>query len=96
MQRLGDQRLVGVRPIALGRINEVDAKLHHAAQYLVRVPPIARLAPDILAVDHPHRAEAEAVNGEVANPDGAQSGVYVSVWWRPYRKLAVLQQQSPT
>jgi len=74
-----------VRPIALGRINEVDAKLHHAAQYLVRVPPIARLAPDVVVVDQPHRAEAEAIDGEVGDADVAHG---LREWLPPFASLA--------
>src|SRR5262245_19361024 len=56
-----------MRPIALRRIDEIDAELHRAAQHLVRVLPIARLAPDVVVVDHPHGAEAEAVDLELAD-----------------------------
>src|SRR5262249_28209031 len=69
VQRLGDQGLVGVRAVALRRIDEIDAELDCAAQHLVRVLPIARLAPDVVVVDHPHGAEAEAVCSKVAEPN---------------------------
>src|SRR5688500_14954071 len=66
MQRLGDQRLVGLRPVALGGIEEVHAQFGGAAQHPVRVLAVARLAPDVVVVDHAHGAETEAVDFELA------------------------------
>ena len=75
MQRLGDQRFVGVRPVTLGGIEELDAELRGAPQHSDRVPAVPRLAPDILIVDHPHGTETKAVDGHVGEADGAQAEV---------------------
>src|SRR5262249_34290336 len=39
---------------------------------------VARLAPNVVVVDHAHRAEAQAVDGAVANPGGAHAKVSFS------------------
>ena len=65
VQRSRDELLGDVRAVAVGRVDEVDAELDRAPQHRDRGVVVARRAPDALAGD-PHRAEAEAVDLEVA------------------------------
>ena len=65
MQRLGDQLLAYLRAVGLGRIDQIDAELDGAAEHGQRLFAIARRSEDAVAGD-PHRAEAEAVDREIA------------------------------
>ena len=65
VQRLGDELLAHPRPVAVGGVDEVDAQLDGAAQHAPGLAAIGRVADDARAGDA-HRAEAEAVHGEVA------------------------------
>ena len=65
MQRLGDQLLADVRPVAVGGVDQVDAELDGPPQDGDRGVVIGRRAPDALAGDA-HGAEAEAMDLEVA------------------------------
>ena len=65
MQRLGDEPLGDVRAVAIGGVDEVDPELERALEHRDRGIVVARRAPDALARD-PHRAEAEAVDLDVA------------------------------
>ena len=65
VERLADQLLVHVRPVRVGRVDEVDPELDGAAQDTDRLVVVARRAPDTRA-GLLHRAEAEAVDPEVA------------------------------
>src|SRR5205085_1344145 len=67
MKRFGNEDFVGVRPVALGGIEEIGAQLEGAPQDLERVLAIGRLAPDAAVVDDAHRAEAEPADGEVGD-----------------------------
>jgi hypothetical protein len=64
MQRLGDELLADVRPVAVGRVDEVDAELDGAPQDGERGVAVGGRAPDPVAGD-PHRTEAETVHLEV-------------------------------
>src|SRR6476620_5431000 len=65
MQRLGDKELTCLRPIGIGRIDEVYPKFDRAFQNALRFLAIFRPTPDPVARD-PHRAEPEPVHSEVA------------------------------
>ena len=52
-------------PVGVGGVDEVDAELDRAAQDRLRLVAVGGRAPDAGAGD-PHRAEAEAVDGQVA------------------------------
>ena len=65
VQRLGDQLLADLGPVGVGGVDQVDAELDDPAQHALGPVAVGRLAPDPVAGD-PHRAEAEAVDLEVA------------------------------
>src|SRR5438309_5995887 len=64
MQGFGDQDLAGMRAVAFGGVEEVDAELCRAPQHLERLCAVAGLAPDAAVVDDAHRAEPEPVDGQ--------------------------------
>ena len=66
MERFGDERLADVRAIGIGSVDEVDAELDRSTQHGLCLFAIRWLAPDAGTGD-PHRAEAEAVDGDVAS-----------------------------
>jgi hypothetical protein len=65
MQRLGDEPLVHLRPVGVGRIDEVDAELQRPVQHAPRALRILRLAPNPRTCQ-PHRTVAEAIHAQVA------------------------------
>ena len=65
VQRLADQFLGDVRAVGVRGVDEVDAELDEAAQHADAFVGVGRRAPDALA-RQAHRAESEAVDGEVA------------------------------
>ena len=69
MQRFGDEFLVHVRAVAVGGVEESQAQVVRLAQHGVRGGTILRRSPDVGAANA-HRAEAETVDGEVADADG--------------------------
>ncbi len=73
IQRVVDELLAEVRAVAVGRVDEVDAELDDAAQHVEHDVALLRRAPDAGTHD-PHRAEAEAVNLEVAADRQAAAG----------------------
>ncbi len=73
MQRLANELLRHVGPIGVGRVDEVDAEFRDSPQRRQRLGPVAGRPPDSRTGD-PHRAEAEAGNGEIAaDREGAGS-----------------------
>src|SRR5580692_5597278 len=66
MQRLADQFLRYVRPVAIGRVDEVDTELWQTPQGGQRGRTIPRRAPDAFACD-PHGAVPKAIDGAVAD-----------------------------
>jgi len=73
MQRFGDQLFVHVRAVAVGGVEEIQAQVVRLAQHGVRGGTILRRSPDVGAA-YAHRAEAEAVDGQVADADGRSLG----------------------
>jgi hypothetical protein len=69
MQRFGDQLFVHVRAVAVGGVEEIEAQVVRLAQHGVRGGTILRRSPDVGAA-YAHRAEAETVDGQVADADG--------------------------
>ncbi len=65
VQRLGDELLADVRPVAVGRVDEVHAELDRAPDDRQRRVAIGRRAPGAGA-DDPHRPEAEPPDLDVA------------------------------
>src|SRR2546428_12960874 len=55
MQGFGGQDLVGMRAVAFGGVEEVDAELYRAPQHLERLGAGAWLAPDAAGGDDAHR-----------------------------------------
>ena len=70
---LGDQILRSLGTVRVGRVNEVDAQFHGAAQRGECAGNVGRKAPDSLAGDA-HGAVAQAVHRQVA-ADGDGSGL---------------------
>ena len=64
IQRVVDELLAEVRPVAVGRVDEVHAERDHAAQHVEHRVAVLRRAPHAGA-DDAHRAEAEAMDLEV-------------------------------
>src|SRR6267378_3609081 len=64
-QGFGDQDLAGMRAVAFGGVEEVDAELQRAPQHLERLCAVAGLAPDAAVVDDAHRAEPDAVDAQL-------------------------------
>ena len=82
VQCLADQILADVRPVRIRRIDEVDVELGEPAQDPQRLVAVGGLAPHPLAGDA-HRAEAEAMDGEVVGDlDGRHC---VGAWVRGSR-----------
>src|SRR5438034_8647938 len=74
VERFGDEPLAHLRAVRVGGIDQVDPELDGTAQHGDRFARVARLAPNALAGE-PHRAEAEAVDGQVAPQEkGATPG----------------------
>src|SRR6185295_11127469 len=71
--RFGDQLFVHVRAVAVRGVEEIEAQVVRLAQHGVRGGTILRRPPDVGAA-HAHRAEAETVDGQVANADGRGHG----------------------
>jgi hypothetical protein len=72
MQCVGDQPLVGLGAVGVGRVDEVHAELDRTVQHSSRFVPIRRVAPDA-GTGEPHRPVTEAVHPQVAaNHDGFQ------------------------
>src|SRR5258708_36740539 len=65
MQRLADQLRAHERPIAVSRVDEVDAQPDRPAQAPDRLTPVRRLPPDTPAGET-HRAVPEAGDRHVA------------------------------
>src|SRR6185437_184676 len=65
MQRFADQVLAHMRPIGLGRVDEIHAEIGQALEGADGLRPIRRRSPYALAGDA-HGAEAEAVDPEVS------------------------------
>jgi hypothetical protein len=72
IERFGDQGLVGLRAVAFGGVEEVDAELDRTPEDLEGVGAVLRLAPDVVVVDDAHRPQAEAIDGEVTDGDGVR------------------------
>jgi hypothetical protein len=70
VQRLADDLLADVRPVAVRRVDEVDAEVDRPAQYPDALGPVGRLTPDARS-GQAHRAEAEAVHGLAGDLEGA-------------------------
>src|SRR5688572_2946763 len=66
MQRLGDQRFVGVRSVALRGVEEIDPELDRAAKDALRGGAVPWLAPDVRSKD-PHCAKAKTIDFDVTN-----------------------------
>jgi hypothetical protein len=64
-QRAGDQLLADLGPVAVGRVDEIDAELHRPAEDLHRFVVVGGRAPDAGPGDA-HGAEAQTVDGKVA------------------------------
>src|SRR3546814_587593 len=74
MKRLADELLGNVGSVGIGRVDEGHSQLWQSSQRAERLLPVGRLAPYALAGD-PHRAEAEAVDLDIAaDPEGASGG----------------------
>src|SRR3546814_9014936 len=70
MKRLADELLGNVGSVGIGRVDEGHSQLWQSSQRAERLLPVGRLAPYALAGD-PHRAEAEAVDLDIAaDPEG--------------------------
>src|SRR5439155_15813848 len=65
MQSFGDQDLAGMRAVAFGGVEEVDAELYRAPHHLERLCAVAVLAPDAAVVDDAHRAEPDAIDAQL-------------------------------
>ncbi len=65
MEGLGDELLGDLRAVGVGGVDEVDAQLDGAAQHAPRLLLVVRRPPDAFA-GQPHRAEAHAVDLQVA------------------------------
>jgi hypothetical protein len=61
VEGLGEDQLTDVRPVGVGGVDEVDAKLDRPADHPDGLVPVPGLAPDARTGD-PHRAEAEAIH----------------------------------
>src|SRR5580765_761229 len=73
MQGLGNNFLTYVRPVGIGRVDEIDSQLHGSAKNPDCLIPILRFAPDSLARDS-HRSKAQAIYLKIApNPEMAGS-----------------------
>ncbi len=71
VERLRDQLFADMRPVRVGRVDQVHAQLDRPPQHAQRVLAVGRVAPDPVA-DDPHRAEAEPVHGHVGDVEGAR------------------------
>jgi hypothetical protein len=65
MERLGDQVLAHLRPVRVGRVDQVDAELDDPPEEALGLVRVVRRAPDARPRD-PHGAESEALNLELA------------------------------
>jgi hypothetical protein len=65
VQRLGDQPLRDLGAVGVRCVDQVDVELDRAPQYPPALVGVAWLTPDSVAGE-PHRAEAEAVDGQLA------------------------------
>src|SRR5579859_35098 len=77
MERLRDERLVGLRAVALRGVEEIHAELDRAPEESQRPGAVLRLAPHI-GPEHAHRPEAEAMDREVADLDAVHSSACFS------------------
>ena len=74
MQGLGNQLLAHVRAVGVGGVDQVDAQLHRTAENGDRLIVVCRGSPDAFAGD-PHRAEPEAADRVLADPQRADRPV---------------------
>src|SRR5947207_14792788 len=65
MQGFGDQGFAGMRAVAFGGVEEVDAELCRAPQHLERLCAVAGLAPDAAVVDDARRGEPYAIDPQL-------------------------------
>src|SRR5207247_7981092 len=65
VELFGDEPLAHLRAVRVGGIDQVDPELDGTAQHDDRFADVGWFAPDPLPGE-PHRAEAEAVDGQVA------------------------------
>ena len=65
MQRLGDEVLAHLGTVRVGGVDEVHVELNGSAQHRLGLVGVGRLAPDAAPGDA-HRAEPEAIDGDVA------------------------------
>ena len=91
MERLGDERLVHLRTVAVGGVEEVHAELDRPPQHPMRRAAILGRPPDVGTADA-HRTEPHPVHRQVAEPDGTRSrgGAHPSV----FLKNAIVRDQA--
>ena len=70
MQRFGDELLVHVRAVAVGGVEEIEAQLDTPCAARRCAAARSFGGPQMFGAADAHRAEAEAVDGQVADADG--------------------------
>ena len=65
MERLRDEQLTRLRPVSIGRVDQIHPKFNCAAQDLERIVSVGRPSPNTVP-SNAHRTEPEPIDREIA------------------------------